>query len=586
MQLVEDKKLHDSSEHHSQPKVNQKQQAQAAALGKRRELGAYYTPEDLSDILSEWAIKDRSDLILEPSFGGCGFLKSAIKTITSLCPNANPTNIYGCDIDKAAFEYLNALENASDIVSNFVEGDYLDVGSPPGWPNQFDVIFGNPPYIPYQRIPSEQRVSLRKIPTAAGRLGGRAGLWAYFVAHSFSRLAIGGRMAWVLPGAFLHVDYAEALRKHLGEFFERSAAFVIHDRLFLGEGTDEETVILLADGYRLLAKGGGSISLGQVASLVELKNSIRSWDAGTWTGSRSNERVATLAMSEDEVKLFSLARDSGICKPLGKFSRVQIGVVTGANDFFVKNLSSLKAGGMSAKDCDPVISKFKCLTGLSFSEKDHEIAAQRDERVFLVNGASRELNPRVQDYLSKFPKDRRESTSTFKKRASWSSTSDSNYPDAYFPVMHHYGPRLVLSDFGCNSTNTIHRVYFDGLDDNERKLIALSVLSSFSQVSAELVGRRYGSGVLKHEPREAEKIELLIPNHIEGNLDEVFSTVDTLLRGSQRDAATEAVDDFIYAHLPEVDAAAFGTEMRRILERIRQRRRPQKSRSREKVDEQ
>ena len=53
----------------------------AHSLEMRKELGAYYTPSALSQVMSDWAIRKPTDKILEPSFGGCGFLESCEKSL-------------------------------------------------------------------------------------------------------------------------------------------------------------------------------------------------------------------------------------------------------------------------------------------------------------------------------------------------------------------------------------------------------------------------------------------------------------------------------------------------------------------------
>ena len=39
----------------------------------RTTLGIFYTPGPLAETLVDWAITDRNQTVLEPSFGGCGF---------------------------------------------------------------------------------------------------------------------------------------------------------------------------------------------------------------------------------------------------------------------------------------------------------------------------------------------------------------------------------------------------------------------------------------------------------------------------------------------------------------------------------
>jgi adenine-specific DNA-methyltransferase len=86
-----------------QPKVD------GRVLEERRKFGAFYTPERLSEILSAWAIRNSRDTILEPSFGGCGFLQSARDALLNAGSKEPRNQIFGCDIDPVAFEYLAAV---------------------------------------------------------------------------------------------------------------------------------------------------------------------------------------------------------------------------------------------------------------------------------------------------------------------------------------------------------------------------------------------------------------------------------------------------------------------------------------------
>ncbi len=544
-------------------------------LQERRQLGAYYTPERLSDMLALWAIRSRADLILEPSFGGCGFLQSAVKALEGCGSNDPKSSIYGCDIDVVAFDYLaKVLGGPADLI-RFVQGDFLEVETPDGWPGTFDVVMGNPPYIPYQKIESSRRDELNRRINAVGRLGGRAGLWAYFVSHSIARLKSGGRMAWVLPGAFIHADYAAALREYLTCHFTRAAAFVVHDRLFLTEGTDEETVILLADGHSPDATVLGSLQFGQASSLEELGSMIVDWDENRWIGKTGTVRSAEIGLAAEDVALISSVSSLDACRSLSDFARLKIGIVTGANDFFLRSEDMLQPSGLLAEDCDPIVSKFRFLNGLQFDQADFAGSVANGAKGYLVNGTRRDTNERIDGYLKTFSKTRIETTSTFKKRARWDYPSDTNTPDAFFPVMNHLGPRIVLNELGCNCTNTLHRVYFNKEQGFSWKVVVISILTSFSQVSAEMVGRRYGSGVLKHEPREAETIRLLIPEARDAEVESTYAAIDTLLRAGEYEKVILTADEFIYSRVSGVHPAReLGGKMRSVLSTVRRIRHP------------
>ncbi len=93
-------------------------------LEDRRKLGAFYTPERLSQILSNWVIRSGSDTVLEPSFGGCGFLQAARNRLSALGCASPRSQIYGCDIDPVAFDYLaNTLGSPVDLM-RFIQSDF------------------------------------------------------------------------------------------------------------------------------------------------------------------------------------------------------------------------------------------------------------------------------------------------------------------------------------------------------------------------------------------------------------------------------------------------------------------------------
>lgn len=543
-------------------------------LGDRRKLGAFYTPEPLSQILSDWVIRSASDTVLEPSFGGCGFLQAARNRLSALGCVSPRSQIYGCDIDPVAFDYLATTLGAPVDLMRFVQSDFLTVTPGAPWPDRFSSILANPPYIPYQALGHEQRQDLSSREWPVAEVGGRASLWAYFVAHALSFLAPGGRMAWVLPGAFLQADYAKPIRDHLATSFERTAAIVLRERIFLDAGTDEETIILLADGHGSKTSLA-PIQLAEATTLHDLIRVIDRWDEGALAAGHSEARPASLSLEADERATLAAIEARDDCIAFGEIASVQIGLVTGANKFFVLSRNDLNNAGLTSADCTPILAKFVDAPGVSFTLVDHENVAVNGARSYLVGRPGPERSTALIAYHATFDEATRINTSTFGKRKIWWQPNDGRVPNAFFPVMHHNGPRLVLNPDGLTNTNTIHRVYFrKSTSLPDQKLVAISILTTFAQVSAEMVGRRYGSGVLKHEPREAERIRILTPAGLTQHaINAAFDKVDLLLKAGRRDDATTVADALIMkaSGLPE----SVTETLSKMLLDIRARRRPQ-----------
>ncbi len=516
---------------------------------QKRLLGAYFTPDALTEIISEWAIRSPADHVLEPSFGGCGFLDAAASRLRNLGCEAPELQIYGCDIAPSAFDHLAQRMNAVEG-NNFQLRDYLEEQPPTGWPQHFNVVIGNPPYVSYHNLSSEQRTIAKKAIQFSKEdleLPGNASLWAYFLVKSLRDVQTGGRLAMVLPRSFIDADYATSLRSYIGRSFSRSAAFLINQQIFKSVGAEERIVCLLADG-KLPAARTGSIKIGAVESVAELRPLILKWDQKKWRGRPVADRASMAFIGRTSTEAFAEVSQMPGCQLLGKFCKIRIGLVTGENAFFVMNHEKAKSLLLPKQNFRSVVTRYADIGGAVFTEMDWVEAMYAGFNSLLLSVQPRaNLAAATRAYLDSFDLKKKAENKTFAKRTLWHQIDDGRIPDAFLSSMHNFGPRLSLNESTANCTNTLFRVFFDNhLSRQDRKLIAISLLTTFSQLSAEIEGRSYGSGVLKHEPSEAGKIKLLLPPSAHSlDIDATFDQVDWALRALQLTTAQRIADDFI-----------------------------------------
>jgi len=99
------------------------------------------------------------------------------------------------------------------------------------------------------------------------------------------------------------------------------------------------------------------------------------------------------------------------------------------------------------------------------------------------------------------------------------------------------------------------------------------MVSTFSQLSAEIEGRTYGSGVLKHELREAGRIQLILPQTAsDHDIGQALREIDRLLRDGKNMPAQIAADRFIAKRFPLLLTKERLVEMREDLRYLRARR--------------
>ena len=113
----------------------------------------------------------------------------------------------------------------------------------------------------------------------------KASLWAFFVLHAIPFIRPGGRTGVAFSqSSFLFAEYATVVRNYVARHFKRSLIAQLQQRLFLSEGTEELTAVLLADGAvpTYLGSPARSHLLIYADTLVDLEKGH--WGVGTRTG--------------------------------------------------------------------------------------------------------------------------------------------------------------------------------------------------------------------------------------------------------------------------------------------------------------
>lgn len=524
----------------------------------RRELAAYYTPNELGSLLAEFSLRSGNDSLLEPSFGGGGLLVEGISRLTELGSQKPISQVHGCDIDGHAFENLSSVvgKKYGKQSKRFVKADFLSLDKSAFMTKKFDAVMANPPYIGYRKMSKTQKLIAKQITQDLEIKNARyAGTWYYFLLKSFTFLKEGGRLAFVLPYALIDSNYSSDLREFISKHFNKSVIFAFSERLFVDQGTREKVVVLLAEGWAPRGLKQRRLDAISVDSIETFRVLLKKYRAGETVGNFLGSDIGNVKgkINNKNINLLNTLRSNRATKTIGEYLDVRIGLVAGDIKYFTFNNSKLAEYSLSkSSHVIPVLRSLRDCKGLSFNEKDFNEVSKKDKNTYLLDYNETLLKDQAYlSYINEYSDKARKGNKTFNSREVWCQVNDNLVPDVFLAYMSINGPRIVKNSFGVNCFNNTHRGYFKkGIGKSEQKLLLISLFTSFSQSIAELESKEYGSKTLKIEPSAYLKLPVIMPDNIgRYEIDSTFKKLDSLVKKGEYVAAIDCASQFIYKHI-------------------------------------
>ena len=463
----------------------------------RKERGAFFTPLPVVDFMTDWAIRSSDDSVFEPAAGDAEFLVSAIKKLKGLSedPEGTPA-VYGVEIHAASAEEGRRRVSTAGGEPHISHDDFFNIE-----PTPHSVVIGNPPYVRFQNWTGQSRLRSRGAALAAGvNLTALASSWAAFTIQSALFLQPGGRLALVLPGEMLSVNYAAPVRQFLFEKFRQVELVLFEELIF--PGVEAEVVVLLADGYLEGPTDHAIIRQCRDASeLADLEQGLK-WKpdspAGKWSaaGTLTNDARSALAR----------AQRAGVISPLESWGDTTLGMVTGNNKYFTLSPQRAKDLGLQKKDLLRISPPGSAhLRGLRLTTKDLSRLGRAGQGTWLFS-PGKSPSPAARSYIESGEETGANLGYKCRIRGTWWRVPTMPAPDLFLTAMNADTPRLTQNEANVPHLNSVYGVYLSCDSKNAgRELLAIASLNSLTMFHAEMVGRSYGGGILKLEPREADK---------------------------------------------------------------------------------
>jgi adenine-specific DNA-methyltransferase len=487
--------------------------------------GGYYTPLDLATYITRWTLEKNPRNLLEPSCGDGVFIQALSEIGFS-----DGLSFTGFEIlQEEAKKARGRCQSEPRLNSRIHTGDFLDwaINQMIDGKSKFEAVVGNPPFIRYQYLPEQ---SQRKAETIFKMLDlpftKHTNAWVPFVLAAISLLKSGGRLGMILPSEIVHVMHAQSLRTYLGKTCSR--LLIIDPEEIWFDGTLQGAVILFAekkhapddhiDGLGIVKVSGRDFLKNNPADLFNKTERINGKTVvGKWTRA---------LLTESERGLLDDLCERQDVHRFDKIAKVDVGIVTGANKFFLVSDETVERFGLQTF-AHPMFGRSEHCRGVIYDQHQHQENASRGNPTNFIwlKDAEPALSKSVLEYIKLGEDEKLHTRYKCRIRKPWYKVPSVYSTKIGMLKRAHDTPRLIFNQIEAFTTDTAYRV---STSECKPEKLIYCFLNALTALSAELEGRHYGGGVLELVPSEIEKLLVPLPISVKPEI----RKLDTLVRKS------------------------------------------------------
>lgn len=317
------------------------------SAAERNRLGQFATPNALAVDIARYVQSIMGDVgagirFGDPSIGSGSFYSAALEVFGG----KRMSSAVGVELDPAFVDLARSLWGGAGL--EVVAGDFTRVltnGLCPAAPN---LILANPPYVRHHHMSREDKGRLQALTQkmTGVEVSGLAGLYVHFLLLATAWMADDGIAAWLVPSEFMDVNYGAAVKNYLTD---RVTLIRVHrfdpDDVQFGDALVSSVVIVFRKapppvGHAALFTFGGTLTEPHAQEDIS-RDRLRA--SRKWTAYPEHVKNDRQVLSD------------GKGPTLGDLFRVQRGIATGCNKFFVLDRVEARRLGLPDKYLRPIL---------------------------------------------------------------------------------------------------------------------------------------------------------------------------------------------------------------------------------------
>lgn len=453
-----------------------------------------------------YVLADGAPCLFDPAVGAGAFFKAA-KTWSQ--ESGRPISLSGMEIDAVALK--ESSENGlNDTDLNAVQiGDF--VLAPPQ--TAFAAIVANPPYIRHHRLSAETKVELKTFAKKliGMTLDGRAGLHVFFLLRALQRLQQGGRLAFIVPADTCEGVFAETLWAWIVRNYRLEAVVTFAPEATPFPGVDTNAVIVM------IRNAPPTQQFIWAKCLTASRDGLRAW-----IQSGFEEPGDCLEVRERSVREGLQTGLSRCAQPeahdgytLANFASVQRGIATGANEFFFMTAEQVRERSIPPELLQRAIGRTRDVEGEEITEERLQALEAVGRPTYLLSLDRTDIGDlptAVQDYLQTGDAMGLPQRSLIAQRRPWYKMETRNAPPFLFAYLGRRSARFIYNRAGILPLTGFLCVYPHQADSASLEKLWQILRHPETVQNLARVGKSYGAGAIKVEPRSLERLP--IPSHL------------------------------------------------------------------------
>lgn len=465
-----------------------------------REKGQFWTPSWLAEVMANWVTANKPSVLFDPAVGPGTFFSAA--------------HAIGYKGSFAGFElHSSALQEGSQLgltdkdfaqvhIADFISAEISD---------RYDAIISNPPYIRHHRLGDVRKQELKIL--AKRLLGfpldGRVGLHLYFLLKCLDHLAPKGRLAFLLPADVCEGVSSSSVWNRICEIYRLEAVLTFSEEAAPFPQVDTNAMVFMLSRnpprdtfkwLRILKKDD-----------IAIKRALDTKNLATVDESLVISRDRNLAEAVKTGLSRPPKNNAQQGYPLSQFAKIVRGIATGANEFFFLTHEQLKSLKLDPRFFIRAVGRTRDCQNDTITKAEMDELDSEGRPTWLLNlgrDPFETLPKQLQIYLQQGEQQGFQNRALIMSRRPWYKMEKRIPPPILFAYLGRRDCRFILNKAGVVPLTGFLCVYplVNTQRASEQLWRALNHPDTLRNL--HFVGKSYGGGALKVEPRQLDALEI------------------------------------------------------------------------------